>query len=79
MLQVFPHHPGYSIQWNFSYLDFFYSGTSVVQTTQINYVVCSLSAVMKFWLNKAQVESLKVIVYLFGGSFIFLLIATTGC
>ena len=42
-----------AIQWNLPYPDLFYPGTSVVWTAQINYVVCSLFAVMMFWLHKS--------------------------
>ena len=58
----------------FFYLDLLYPGTFVVQTAQINCVVCSLLTVMKFRLDKKNSKRKPI-----GGLFILLLKATTGC
>ena len=39
-----------TLQWNLSYLDLYYPGTSIVQTAQICHVTCSLLTIMKFGL-----------------------------
>ena len=33
-----------------------YAGTSIVQTAQTNYVVCSQLPVLKFWLDRSSKE-----------------------
>ena len=64
-------------KWNLSYQDHFYPDTSIIWAAQINYVICSLLLLLKFWLE-VQERNLKVVVHLLGGLH-FLLIATIGC
>jgi len=68
-------YPSMQVQWNLPYPDLFYPSTSIVWTAQINYVVCSLLAVIMFCLDKSTRRQPKGCYLLVG----WLVYTTTNC
>ena len=56
---VIPNFPFLLVQWNLPFPDLYYPGTSIVRTTQIGHVTCSLLTIMKFGLDESTRREYK--------------------